>query len=153
MNEVQKGALRERVKEAGKVALKKKIKELPEILDNALESCLPKLIGMAKDNWDRGAWKIDHCNGRESLIGNLLKDKVEKEARDWAEKQTWPELTPAMVRAIKKEYRMELRRRIRRKLEEAANREAGEYVSKLIEESVLEFTKELVYKKGERCVL
>lgn len=142
MNDVQKRAIQEKVRTIGKVVLAKKMKELPEILAEALEGCLPKLVGMEKNSWNHN-WKIDHCNGRESLISDLLTKKVRKDAEEWVKKQSWPELTPTMIKAIKKEYQVEVRRSISEKLRDAAHQKAQEYVDTLVEEAVVKFTREI----------
>lgn len=43
----------------------------PQIEDIALS-----ILGLEKDHWSNGKWKVDHCNGRMSALSSLITNQV-----------------------------------------------------------------------------
>lgn len=46
-------------------------------LSKGIQDAVMSAMGFSKDNWDH-RWQVDHCNGRNSILVDLIKDEVKE---------------------------------------------------------------------------
>lgn len=142
MNDIQKQVIKEKVQQIGKKELEKKMKELPNILNSAMESILFSFIGLKKDKWS-DAWELDQSNGRRSLIDDFIKNKMREQATEWIKQKSWPTFTLATSTMLRSYYIKEKDRFITEELRDLAQEDAQRYVEDLISEGVTNYIEEI----------
>jgi len=145
VNEVKKEMVRERIRLSAKKALAKLEKESEAIIFKNLQQMIPQLLGFERDGWNKGNWKVDHCNGRagESLVGNLLKKKVHADAAAWIDKQQWFGFDEKQIEAMKNDYKSTFYHRVSELLRRDVDEKATIYVENLITEITQEIASEI----------
>lgn len=78
------------------------IEELPRTIQTRLEQAVAKMIGFEKDTWNH-EWKVDHCNGRMSVISDLIGKKAKQAAVAAADQLNFV-VTPEIQKAMNEEY-------------------------------------------------
>ena len=118
-----------------------------EIIYKNLEGCTAQTLGFKKDSFD-GKWKVDHCNGRSSSLGQFINDQALALAKKNTEKVMSPELISKIIKECEKGIRDELKDRYKRNLENEVwsvlskqiKADAEAIVNRYKSESVLSFT-------------
>ena len=49
---------------------------LPRMLKDRLETSVAKILGFEMDRWSGDKWKVDNCNGRNSVISSYLDERA-----------------------------------------------------------------------------
>lgn len=99
-------------------ATAKFIEELPTMIQQRLQGAVAKILGF-ENSW--GEWKVDHCNGRMSVMSEYIGNKARAAATAAVDKIDFKS-TAEIDKAIKQEYadyfKSELRERIREHAEQ-----------------------------------
>lgn len=92
------------------------IEELPSMVRTRLEQSIAGMLGFEKDTWG-GTWKVDHCNGRMSVISEMVGRKA-REAVGTAMNDINFTVTPDIQKAVNAEFAEAFRNGIRERLRE-----------------------------------
>ena len=118
-------------------------KTLSETLEANIKNTVLSTLGFEKDSWkDNGGWKIDHCNGRMSIVSDLISKKIKDRLLniEWGKDFTLTSKEEKQIKgAAHKDYVEAYRYQITRNA-----RHAGE---KLASQHIDEFAKDLVTHK------
>lgn len=124
------------IEQAIEAAVKRRVEAFVSNVDakieNILSAALMSLLGIG--NSGRG-YEIDHCNGRNSVFIDVLRDKARKQVDALLDKvgpateKRWPDLEEAFA----KEYRQQLAYALKTKATERANQKADELAGKMLE--------------------
>lgn len=96
--------------------VKEFILDLPKLVNHLLSSAVGQLLGLSHSNWNQ-SWSIDHCNGRRSVIIDLVerrcKEEIEAVAKPivditLAALQTDKRFLAAIAREVEEQYRRTL---------------------------------------------
>jgi hypothetical protein len=100
------------------------------ILDRRLEQVVAGLVGF-EDYW--GRWEVDHCNGRQSLATDWLREKASEGAKKWIAEQAanLPELPRGAVTSLRNEYKKCLQDALEEMIREKAHEDAKEMFNKI----------------------
>lgn len=116
-------------------------------LDSSRDEVIAKLLGF-DFRWNK--WELDHCNGRSgnSFIGKLFSEGIEKQVRDWVNKNTndlnfSSELTKAMINDARREYKDALRQALRDEVHCQASAAAKKIIDELSGSQTLSVINEL----------
>ena len=107
-------------------------KDTLKLLNKNAEEILFKLLGFNKDDWGRGKFHIDHCNGRsgESAVGDYIRKHQQETIEEWLRQAPLPELSAALRKEITAEaehrYRQAFREHFYQRVEDRAKEEADE---------------------------
>ena len=117
------------------------LKGLDEKIKRALDSALYSLLGL--ENRYNGQMEIDHCNGRNSVFIDLIRDKAKKEVEALISRMDIKKEDVLMVReAFNKEYQKQLRYQIEYYAKEIAKKHIEEstkgYVNRKLKELGIE---------------
>ncbi len=133
---------------------REKLKEQAQgLLMEQWEDLLAKGIGFERDRWERGNWRVDHCNGRNSALVDIIKESANHDAEEWFRSQFaekgLPVLSQQQKNATKKEYKECLERAIRRRVKELAESAAPDIALALVKGIVDEHSLPIVLKDPE----
>jgi hypothetical protein len=112
------------------------IDELPHTIQLRLEQAVARLVGFEKDTWSH-EWKVDHCNGRMSVISELIGTKAKAAARAAADQLTF-QVTPEIQQAIDTEYAARFKDEMRDQLRSHVHRTVSQALEKAAEKQTLE---------------
>lgn len=70
-------ALRKQVEQKTRETVGEFIKNIPSLIRERLEASAAKVLGFDKDSFG-GGWRVDHCNGRSSVISGYVSSRVKK---------------------------------------------------------------------------
>jgi hypothetical protein len=100
-------------------------------LDKARDQILHAGLGFER-SWNE--WRIDHCNGRMSVISNHIEKTAMEAARQWLTEQcgALPELNKQQIAAIRSEYLTAYWDSLRANLRELAKQRAGKRAAELL---------------------
>lgn len=101
--------------------------ELPELVRSRLEQSIAGMLGFEKNSWG-GEWRVDHCNGRMSVISEMVGTKA-RQAVNEAMHEIDFKVTPEIKKAIKEEFSEQFRREMRDKLREQVSRTINEVLA------------------------
>ena len=104
------------------------------ILDRRLERVVEGLVGF-DDYW--GRWGVDHCNGRQSLATDWLREKASEGAKKWLAEQAanLPELPRSAVTSLRNEYQKCLQDALEEMIREKAHEDAKEMLNKIAKDA------------------
>lgn len=110
------------------------IKELPQLIEKRLQGAVAKILGF-ENSW--GEWRIDHCNGRMSVMSEYIGQKA-KEAAQAAVSKLEFKPTKELQAAINKEFTDQFMDIIREQLRKRAEEHVLACLDKAIEKGNLE---------------
>ena len=113
-------------------------RQVRDTLDKDRDNIVAKVLGF--DNRWRGEWEIDHCNGRESPLSQLIKTEAEEAAKVWIKDclhtKDLPALTNQQKKAIQIDYADRFKRYLNDELSDRIRKAASEVAAKLAVEIV-----------------
>lgn len=112
------------------------IEDLPSLVRTRLEQSIAGMLGFEKNSWG-GEWKVDHCNGRMSVISEMVGQKA-RAAVATAMNEIDFKVTPEIKKAIKEEFSEQFRREMRDKLREQVTRTIQEVLSEAASQQKIE---------------
>ena len=109
-----------------RTSIEKQIKDLDDIVAEAIEKSASEIIlnaiGMTQ-HW--GQWEVDHCNGRLSTLANSLGEKARKQAEEMASSVANSfKADPSIIKALKKEFSEQYYSSARNSVKELAHERA-----------------------------
>ena len=132
-------------------AVAARIKDIPQMVEQMMQSAILSLLGLQRDSWARAAtWKMDHCNSRANPLVDLVKKVIGDNAREYVEKHALSALKEVSKNrkfhtAIKKEakeiFERQVRSAVRERIESAVKDYANEMVEELLPVIKVEFDK------------
>ena len=103
-----------------------------------LESALLSLLGL--ENGHSGHYEIDHCNGRNSVFLDILRDKAKVQAEKLVEKVKLLDADIDLYKdAFKREFKQQMSYKISELARDAAKEKAKEITDKLMESEIKRF--------------
>jgi hypothetical protein len=101
-------------------------------LDRNRDEILHKGLGFEKDAWS--GWRIDHRNGRMSVISEHVKETAMDEAQKWLTEQcgALPTLNKQEIAALRNEYRTTYYNSLKERLRGLAVQRASVRASELL---------------------
>lgn len=112
------------------------ISELPELVRSRLEQSVAGMLGFEKNSWG-GEWKVDHCNGRMSVISEMVGTKA-RNAVSAAMHEIDFKITPEIKKAIKEEFSEQFRREMRERLREQVAKTINEVLTEAATQQKIE---------------
>jgi hypothetical protein len=110
------------------------IEKLPDLIRNRLETMVAKCLGFEKDSWGSG-WKVDHCNGRQTTIGNYVSTRSQQIAAELIGKFEWkPE--PGQLEGLQKEFKEQVERKVRESFWKRADEKAEEIIQQILDKEI-----------------
>lgn len=123
--------------------------ELQEEFKNNLKTSVLKVVGFNRDRWHDAKWEIDHCNGRQSAITELISDKIKQMFRDSFDALLQPEIE-AMLKPLKatmlKEYREKFSYEVKNQMRSQAEAAAKQFVAGVMAKEVTKFQRKALEK-------
>ena len=123
--------------------------ELQAEFKNNLKTNVLKVVGFNRDRWHDAKWEIDHCNGRQSAITELISEKVQQMFRTSFDTMIQPEVDAMMAplkKSILKEYREIFSREVRRSMQTQAEAAARNFISTVMTKEVTKFQRKALEK-------
>lgn len=122
------------------------IKDLPQTVKFMMNGALLSILGLEKRSY--GQYEIDHCNGRSSVLIDVIRSMAAKEVEQIVKKTYKPskEEITLFVDAFRKEYTSQLQSA----LKTAAREQALLDAKKMVAESMPDILKE-VEKMNEKA--
>jgi hypothetical protein len=104
-----------------------------------------KLLGL-ENRWGNG-WEVDHCNGRKSVITDMMADSVGTEVREWLN-----ESIREVIATNRPKMKAEFRKALEREIKEQAHRMVWQYANGAAEDMMEDIRKEVEkeFKEGVR---
>lgn len=127
-------------------------------IENIIRDSIPSLLGLTHSF---GRWEIDRCNGRKSILTDMINNKAQEIAQKEINKIKDIKLNTEQIKAIEKDYTDNLIEKIERNLREESYKEADRIVQKLVERKATEiiskineslFKKEMVKASVKRRI-
>ena len=113
----------------------KRIKELPSEIHKMITGALASILGL---EWTYGdKFEIDHCNQRNSILIDVIRDIAKKEAGELVKKTDFkPKDISLFQVAFKKEFENQLTYELRKLAENLARTEAQKIMEQLSKEII-----------------
>jgi hypothetical protein len=118
--------------------------EVRRSFKTSLKENLLKTIGF---NTSFGKWEIDHCNGRQSIVTNLLSQRVKEDFCTSFDTVLKPEIDGMILslkKEIMKEYKDLFMRYVRDELRQSSQEAARNFLNSLISKEITKTQKEVV---------
>ena len=106
---------------------------IKRLLDQGRDQILFGLMGFRK-SWDK--WEVDHCNGREPAVSQMLKSHVKQGLEEWLAEQAgdMPKPPASVLAMIREEYKKELSRTLVKQAKDQAWTDANDILNGLKDE-------------------
>lgn len=127
------------VEKAGK-ALKEQLDGLEGYITRNLQKAVARVLGFEHDSWGN-EWKVDHCNGRQSVISNGLERLVHKIVDEKLAEIITPELVKQTIEESKSGIICEFRHHFEYAMKDAARKAATIKAEELSKDFVDKFCK------------
>lgn len=110
------------------------LKNLKSTIHKRLETVAAEALGFS-NSWNK--WEIDHCNGRHSVVTNLITEKVQTIAKnsldDILTEDKVKELMEKCKQSILNDFSNKFHDMLRNKFEQKAEKFVEEYANQLLE--------------------
>jgi len=106
------------------------IKNIPSEVKRMINGALLSILGLEHRYSDK--YEIDHCNGRNSILIDTIRNMAQKEAESLVKKTNYKPSDLALFQnAFKKEYESHLNYELKKLAENLAREEANNIMKKL----------------------
>jgi hypothetical protein len=128
-------SIKEEMEEAIGKALREVLNEIPGQVKRGMSSTVAKALGF-ENRW-RDGWEVDHCNGRMSIVGELVSSaaqaKVREAVMEASKEFTIPKtLKKAIMSDMKKVFSRAFRDALSEEIEELARQKAQEMAKQIM---------------------
>lgn len=107
-------------------------------MNKCWEDLALKMLGM--DNRWGGKWEVDHCNGRQHSIGDMLKQRANEAVSEFLKRagDALPsiEIEGSLAEAMVKEYNDQVKRRMKEVLRDRAAQDVEDFVNAKLEHAI-----------------
>lgn len=125
---------------------------LAKTLETNLKETVMRSMGFEKDSWGNG-WKVDHCNGRMSVVSDLISKEVKERllnvefGKDFTlTDQEKKQMQDDMRKDFMESYRRKMREIIWSDAQKLAEKHASDYIKELTQNRLKEVSDAMLEK-------
>lgn len=122
-----------KIKEAVIRTTTQQIEKIDTTVETMIKNAIGSLLGIST-SWGRA--EIDHCNGRNSILTQVIEDKARKQVEKLVMSFKFDENDKEIMEAFKREFKEQLRRKISWYAENEAKRVAGIMIQKFTDKEL-----------------
>lgn len=132
--------LSQQIAETIDIAAAKTISEIPKVIENALMAIVRGSLGFERDY---RSWRVDHCNGREPVVSQVVKEMAQpvfaKVFKNLFTQKEMKKLLKEQEKAVEQEFKNIFKRKLSEEIRKQATELAEEH-AKLIAENIKKTT-------------
>jgi hypothetical protein len=101
-------------------------------IEGIIKQSIFSLLGISSTSYDTRGYEIDHCNGRNSILSDVIKNKAMSDVEKFVKNIKIESFTITQLKeAFKKEYDRQIKDQIEYSAKHLAEQHVNDYIKKL----------------------